>query len=392
MMMCLFLMQKNLVCAKEEVGQLYAQSAVLMDADSGRILFAKNGNEQRPMASTTKVMTCILALEAQATGTVTVSKRAAAQPKVHLGMRQGEVYRVEDLLYSLMLESHNDSAVAIAEKVGGSVEAFAERMNAKAEEIGCRNIHFVTPNGLDGEDAKGKHSTTAADLARILSYCIGQSEEKDQFLEITRKQNYTFTDGSGKRQFTCYNHNAFLQMMEGALTGKTGFTVDAGYCYVGALRREGRTFVVALLACGWPNHKTYKWQDMRALMTYALANYHYREAYEPFTLPKLQVEDGIEGKYVALQMTISEEELKEKLTLLLRKEEQVERRVLLPEKVSAPLQKGEKVGVISYQLEGRGILQVDLVTTMQIRRKNFGWFLLQRTRDFFVQKAFDFTI
>lgn len=389
--MIFFLMKESVVCAKEEVGQLYARSAVLMDADSGRILFAKNGEEQRAMASTTKIMTCILALEAQVGETVTVSERAASQPRVHLGMRKGEVYKAEDLLYSMMLESHNDSAVAIAEKVAGSVEAFVAMMNEKAEAIGCLHTHFVTPNGLDGEDEKGKHSTTAADLAKIMSYCINQSVEKEMFLKITGTKNYSFSEGSGKRRFSCYNHNAFLQMMEGALSGKTGFTVDAGYCYVGALRREGRTFVVALLACGWPNHKIYKWQDMQKLMDYAIANYQYRQTYEPIALPLVAVEDGIEGNEVAVKMELSEEEQKEKLCLLLRKDEKLTRNVLLPKGMAAPIQKGQRVGSVSYRLEGKEILQVALVADRTIHRKYFGWFLLQRAREFFVQKAFDFT-
>ena len=146
-------------------------------------------------------------------------------------------------------------------------------MNEKAKELGCMDTHFVTPNGLDGEDEEGIHSTTAADLARIMKYCIMDSPKKEEFLKITRTASYQFGDREGKRSFSCNNHNAFLNMMEGALSGKTGFTGDAGYCYVGSLRRNDRTFIVALLACGWPNNKGYKWKDTRALMEYGLANY-----------------------------------------------------------------------------------------------------------------------
>ena len=151
--------------------QLYAQSAVLMDADSGRILFAKNGQEERAMASTTKIMTCIMALEnGDLSEEITVSAEAASQPAVRLGMREGQRFRLNDLLYSLMLESHNDSAVAVAECVGGTVEGFAAMMNRKAMELGCSDTYFITPNGLDAEDETGKHHTTAADLARIMKY------------------------------------------------------------------------------------------------------------------------------------------------------------------------------------------------------------------------------
>lgn len=167
----------------EELSALYAASAVLMDGESGRILFEKNGGEIRPMASTTKIMTCILALEHLPEDTeLSVSALAASQPEVRLGMREGETYVLKDLLHSLMLESHNDSAVAIAEAVSGTVEGFAELMNEKAEELGCSGTCFLTPNGLDAEkEEDGKtlvHSTTAADLARIMRYCTMESPEK----------------------------------------------------------------------------------------------------------------------------------------------------------------------------------------------------------------------
>ena len=207
----------------DEPAELYARSAVLMDADSGRVLFGKDADVVRPMASTTKIMTCILALEylrKHPDQTIEVSDQAASQPKVHLGMQKGEVFYIKDLLYSLMLESHNDSAVAVAEGIAGSVEEFAKEMNAKAAEIGCKNTHFITPNGLDAEDEGGVHSTTAEDLAKIMRYCIMTSGEKETFLEVTRTKEYQFQDTDRKRTFSCHNHNAFLDMMDGpALSG-----------------------------------------------------------------------------------------------------------------------------------------------------------------------------
>ena len=126
--------------------ELFAKSAVLLDGDSGRVLYNKDGNTPMPMASTTKIMTLIVVLEnAKLSDTVTVSKNAARQPKVHLGMREKQQFKLEDLCYSLMLESHNDSAVALAEHVGGSVEKFAAMMNEKARDIGCTNTYYITP-------------------------------------------------------------------------------------------------------------------------------------------------------------------------------------------------------------------------------------------------------
>lgn len=172
------------VTETEKPLELYAQSAVLLDADSGRVLYSKNGEEILPMASTTKILTCILALEkGNLEDKVLVSSRAAGMPKVKLYVREGEIYQLKDLLYSLMLESHNDSAVAIAEHIGGSVEGFAGLMNEKAREIGCESSCFLTPNGLDAvkADTGEFHSTTASDLARIMAYCIGKSKKVKNF-------------------------------------------------------------------------------------------------------------------------------------------------------------------------------------------------------------------
>lgn len=173
--------------------ELYARSACLMDADSGRVLYSKNSEQKLPMASTTKIMTCILALEdGRMDDLVTVSAYAASQPKVHMGAKTGEQFYLQDLLYALMLNSDNDAAVMIAEQVGGSVEGFAEKMNLKARELGCDDTYFITPNGLDAENKNGIHSTTAKDLARILRYCIMESPKKAEFLAITQMPAYTF--------------------------------------------------------------------------------------------------------------------------------------------------------------------------------------------------------
>ncbi len=338
----------------EEPQNLYALSACLMDAESGRVLFEKNGSEHRANASTTKIMTLILTLErGNLDDEVTVSERAARQPEVRLGMHTGEKYRLEDLCYSLMLESHNDSAVAIAEHVGGSVEGFAALMNEKAQELGCEQTHFITPNGLDEVDETDCHGTSAIDLAKIMSYCILRSPMRGEFLNITRTPSYTFTDVSGRRQYSCYNHNAFLQMMDGVLSGKTGFTGDAGYCYVGALERDGRTFVVALLGCGWPNHKTYKWKDCQKLFTYGIDNYEYRTLRRENGVWKQQVDNGASdsGDPYETPDVCLREEPHEPITMLLRSDETLTFEEKIKDLSNAPVLRGENAGEVCYYLE-----------------------------------------
>lgn len=368
--------------------RLYARSAVLMDADSGRILFAKNGQEQLAMASTTKIMTCILALEqGDLSDEVTVSAEAASQPAVRLGMREGQRFYLKDLLYSLMLESHNDSAVAVAEHIGGSVEGFAAMMNKKAMELGCGDTYFITPNGLDAEDETGSHHTTAEDLARIMKYCIMDSEKRDAFLEITRTESYAFSDCEGNGSYSCSNHNSFLHMMEGALSGKTGFTAEAGYCYVGALRQDDRTFIVALLACGWPNNKGYKWSDTRKLMEYALENYHYREiGTEPEQI-SLNVENGAsDGFPSAAPVRLETAAETAPFRVLLKNGEDVAVEYDVPERVAAPVEEGETLGKIVYSLNGETLREYPVTAAESVRERNFSICFSYTRRCFFLNR------
>ena len=362
---------------EQEELRLYSQSAVLMDGLSGRILYGKNAEQIRPMASTTKIMTCILALENGKTEEwVSASSYAASQPKVRMGVRKGEQYRLKDLLYGLMLESYNDAAVMIAEFIGGTREGFAAMMNEKARELGCKDTWFITPNGLDAQetDEKGEihtHSTTAKDLARILLYCIQESPKKEEFLKITRTSDYYFTDESGKRAFSCRNHNALLTMMDGALTGKTGFTGGAGYCYTGALFRDGRLYIISLLGCGWPPHKTYKWADARRLFSYGLEQYELTDIFKPEPEHTICTEGGIcwgENPEGVLHAVMKQEETDSRLEILLNKEEkeQIRREVMLPERIFAPVKKGELLGNIQYSLGDRKLGEYGLYADRDI--------------------------
>lgn len=402
--------------------RLYATSAVLMDGESGRVLYGKNENTPMAMASTTKIMTCILVLESVDGNEVAqVSSYAASQPQVKLNVRKGEEYRVEDLLYSLMLESHNDSAVVLAEFVGSketgasrntmdigantpeesrnAVGAFARRMNEKAEELGLKDTFFVTPNGLDasvectgesGETIRREHMTTAAELARMMKYCILESPKSGDFLKITGTAHYTFS--ANGRFYSCSNHNAFLQMMEGMLSGKTGFTNKAGYCYVGALKRDGKVFVVALLACGWPNHKTYKWSDTRALMNYGLKHYekrdvragakeYYRRILQPIPVEHARSEDH-KGEIRVTPVVRRAGGQKESFGLLMREEEQVVKKCYLKKKLVAPIYAGSIVGKVEYCVGDEVWAQDLLVIEETILREDFLWYLDRLLKQF----------
>ena len=358
---------------------LYALSAVLMDADSGRILYEKEGEMPRPNASTTKVLTCILALEnGDGDDYVQVSANAASQPQVKLGLQKGEQYYLEDLLYSLLLQSHNDSAVAIAEHIGGSVEGFSDMMNAKAREIGCMDTHFITPNGLDAEDSDGTHHTTASDLALIMRYAI----KNKVFLKIAQTKEYSFSDLSKKRIFSVHNTNALFSMTDGVLAGKTGFTGDAGYCYVCAVQKDDRTFIIALLAAGWPGHKTYKWHDTLKLLDYGKNNFYYRSFWQEPDLSYIPVKDGIpeitshtdnllpDGRiYIGGRINATEKEKQQKI--LLKNDDRLQYQVCLKDELQAPVRKGEQIGRVVYMLNGQKIASFPILAVQNVDKITF---------------------
>ena len=352
-----------------EEPKLYAKAAVLIDGDTGRVLYGKAPDEVLPMASTTKIMTLILALEyGTPDDVVTVSSYAAKMPDVKLGLRAGDQFVLHDLLYSMMLESHNDSACAVAEQVGGSVESFAQMMNQKAAEIGLHDTYFITPNGLDAEDAVGVHSTTAEDLAKLMRYCVFVSEEKEEFQEICQTRQYTFTSCDGTRQFTVYNKNALLDQMDGVLAGKTGFTGNAGYCYVAAVNVGEKHFIVALLACGWPHNKHYKWADTRALLAYGDANYEYREIELAGTqFSAVPVADGLEP-------TISGT-CEGKLTVLLSDSETVQQRIVPESGLTAPVTRGDMVGTLQVSIGNTRLAGYPVYAAETVDKKNFSYYI-----------------
>ena len=352
---------------------LYALSAVLMDGETGRVLYGKEAYKGRPNASTTKVMTCILALElAKGDDYVQVSGNAASQPQTRLGMREGQQFYLEDLLYSLMLKSHNDSAVAIAEHISGSVEAFAEKMNEKAKELGCKDTHFVTPNGLDGEDEGGIHHTTARDLALIMAYAIKNAT----FVHITQTRDYTFTDISGKKHYSVHNTNAFLDMETGVISGKTGFTGNAGYCYVCACQKDNKTFIIALLGAGWPDHKNYKWHDTLELLNYGNSNYEYRSFWQEPELSYIPVENGIlndfgagSSVYTGGHISVSDNEKNRQI--LIGSDDRLQYQIRLKEHLSAPVRRGEQIGQIIYLLNDNNFFSCPILATENIQKNTF---------------------
>lgn len=357
--------QAEEAAAEQEELRLYAKAALLMDATNNRVLYEKNGYEVLPMASTTKIMTAILALEyGNLEDEVTISKKAASMPKVHLGMREGEIYKLKDLLFSLMLESHNDSAVAIAEHIGGSTEGFAELMNQKARDLGCENTWFITPNGLDAAQGDKIHSTTAYDLAKIASYAV----QNDLFVTLVGTESHSFSEKQSGRGFVVHNKDLFLGMMDGAIGIKTGFTNQAGYCFVGAVRKDDRTLVSVVLASGWPPHKTYKWADTKELMNMGVEDYSLRNV-EGLKIPdRIAVINGVEDE-IPLNMEWQD------VSMLLADWDEVEVTVDLKENLEAPVEKGEIAGYERIEVNGQLFYAFPIETAAAVEEYTYDYCL-----------------
>ena len=237
-----------------------ARGAVLMEAETGDVIFGQNQNARLPMASTTKLMTALVAVESLPVETaVKIPAEAVGVEGSSIYLTEGEVLTLEQLLYALLLESANDAATAIAITVAGSVAAFAEKMNARAASLGLTDTHFVNPHGLDAEG----HYTTAYELALITREAL-QNPTLRRICETSRK-TIPLRGEEGVRLLL--NHNKLLSSYEGCIGGKTGYTKKTGRCLVSAARREGVTLIAVTLSA--PDD----WRDHAAMLDYGFALY-----------------------------------------------------------------------------------------------------------------------
>lgn len=227
-----------------------ASSAVLIEAESGRVLYEKDADKRRPMASTTKIMTALVALEnCELDTAVKIPKEAVGIEGSSLYLVEGEILTLRELLYALMLRSANDAAAAIAITVGGSVSDFVDMMNEKAEEMGLTDTHFDNPHGLDSEE----HYTTARELAFITAEAL----KNEVFREIVSTYKKSLPLGNVPDRRLVVNHNRLLRTYDGCIGVKTGFTKKDGRCLVSAAERDGITLIAVTLNApnDWSDHK-----------------------------------------------------------------------------------------------------------------------------------------
>ncbi len=311
-----------------------AKAAILMHADSGRVLYEKNADEHMLIASTTKIMTAIVVLEhCELDDLVEVDSRSAGIEGSSMYLKAGESYTVEDLLYGLLLVSGNDAASALALHVADSMEEFAELMNTKAAELGMTESSFKNAHGLDEEG----HYSTARDMAKLAAYCMGNED----FARIAGTVSHTVGEQ------TLVNHNRLLREYDGCLGLKTGYTMAAGRTLVTCAERDGARYVCVTL------NDPDDWDDHKALYDWAFANYSFAEVIPAGLSYEVPLISGAEMTAPA--------ETEGAAYALIQNGESYDMELELPAFAFAPISEGERAGRAVACSDGQEIASVRIV-------------------------------
>ena len=299
-----------------------AKAAILINADTGEVIYSHNIEERLPMASTTKIMTALLLCEyGNFEREITVTAEMLRVEGSSMGLLAGDRVTLHDLLYGLLLASGNDAANVVAFVLGGTVNGFAKLMNERAAELGLKNTHFVTPSGLDADG----HYTTAYDLAMLTRYALSNEE----FAKAVASKSAVLNYGNPPYRRTLTNHNKLLKTYEGAIGVKTGFTKKAGRCLVSAAEEDGKKVIAVTL------NDPDDWNDHKNMLTYGL-----NAIKQTVIKPEQESVDipVISGKEEQLHIEI------ESFTVNTLETEGLSCAVNLPEFVYAPITKGELIG------------------------------------------------
>lgn len=360
----IFLMLCNTVVfgsAKEDKLKIVSESAILMDAKTGRILYEKNPQKPMAMASTTKIMTAIIAIEnGNLDELVTISKNATRAPKVKMYLKEGEKISLRNLLYALMMQSSNDAAISVAEHISGSSKDFCIEMTNKAKSLGANDTIFKTPNGLDLED----HHSTAYDMALIARYAL----KNKTFMDIINTKNIAFT--TNKSSYNISNKNRLLCEFKGANGIKTGYTNKAGHCFIGSATRGDMTLISVVFASGWgARGKTQKWADTKTLLNYGFDNFKYE---------KILDENSLDNKLLISNNKNSTLGIKYETDIIIPISEveksKIEIKNNYPNLLSAPIYKNQKIGTSNIFIGDKLITNVDVLATEDISPNTFYWY------------------
>jgi len=353
--------QSSFTVSAEELGDFGAEapaiaspSAIVVNMTTGRVLFEKNASKQRPMASTTKIMTCVLILEQMELDTkVEVSAEAAGTSETVPWLREGDILTVDDLLHALMVRSSNPAAVALAEACSGSLEAFVDAMNTKAKELGLHDTHFVHPSGLDRDG----HLSTAADMAELARYAM--LDEKFRELVSTKKYVIRLP---GRDPVVCENTNKLLGEVEWVTGVKTGLTPRAEQCLVGSGTKDGVNVVSVIL--GQPSSRVC-WEESKALLEYGFSQYRYLDLMEQgLAVAEASVPYQLNDR---LRLVTTEA-----VRLELHKDESATTTVEVDRPLTLPVVEGEVFGHVTLTVNDVVVDEVDLVADRAFDQVSLG--------------------
>ena len=358
LILCLLFPALSVNCSAMDIS---ARSAVVINGENGNIAYEKNAHARMGMASTTKIMTAITALENcdDINKTVSIDDRAIGIEGSSIYMKKGEKLTMKELLYALLLQSANDAAAAIAYEVSGSIEGFAELMNEKANGLGLKDTHFTNPHGLYDED----HYTTAYELALITKHALSNP----LFREIVSTKKATITQNNGEGKRVLVNHNKLLSLYEGCIGVKTGFTKKTGRCLVSAAEKDGTLSIAVTLNApnDWQDHKKLLDKGFDTFATYHLASpeqYSFRLSVVGSETNYIQAKNAEGLKYTCQKQDSS-----------------ITKEIILDRFLFAPINKGDKVGQVIFYNQGKEIGRIDLVAdknapVKKVKKKLFGIF------------------
>ncbi|SCH82688.1 D-alanyl-D-alanine carboxypeptidase dacB precursor [uncultured Ruminococcus sp.] len=334
--------------AEEKLPSVSAKSAILINADTGAVLYAKNEKERLPMASTTKIMTALIALETAALDDrcVTITDEMVRVEGSSMGLQAGDQLSLTSLAAGMLVVSGNDAANSVAIAISGSKEDFAEKMNRRAKDIGMNDTHFVTPSGLDDE----AHYSTAYDMALLATIALANPD----FAEIVKEKKYTIPYISPEQSRRFSNHNRLLSMYEGCIGVKTGFTKKSGRCLVSAAERDGIRLVAVTLNApdDWNDHQTMFNYGFSILESVALD-----DSGCTFAIPAVG----------AVEQTLTVKGAQGNTLSLTREDAAaLTRTVELPRFFYAPVKDGARVGQITYRLKGEVVATTDLIAASSL--------------------------
>lgn len=360
----------------EDLPKINSRYAVVIDKNNKTVIYGKNENTKTKMASTTKIMTCLVVLEnANLRDVVETSAKAARTGGSKLKFKKDDKISVNDLLYGLMLRSGNDAAVALAEHVGGNIDGFATLMNKKAVELGLKNTHFETPHGLDSDN----HYTTPYELALLTAYAL----ENNIFKTIVGTKSCSININGIPR--TIFNTNELLGNLNGVYGVKTGFTNGAGRCLVTAIKRENLDAICVVLGADTKKDRT---ADSVKLIEYTFKNYESInlsnkineefEKWKSINEKRIVIKKGIKP---STKIKLDEYNIK---TYPIKKNSENDIRIEINGNlnINAPVRKNTKIGELKVFYDDKCISEIDILTNENIREKTVFDYIYEMIKDY----------